>query len=236
MNVNQMKTIVALLSVSALLITTGCGGEGEAGEAYETAEYGNAEFAILRADTSQEHIRVPVDQVLAVDLAGQENPFSAVLGLYGELPDSHDLNEMPEVEMDNIPDAAPTASMLNLKSNGPVCADMDTWKEFSHQSCEIMGGHLKAIVPGGECGENFYAGTTFLCTFLNTNGDEIDAVKMQSFTVGGRGTCKPYSSFVEYAAHLCNGEENLREKHILGSCDLGTSEEGFSAVRYTCEV
>lgn len=236
MNVNQMKTIVALFSVSALLITTGCG-EGEPGDTVDQAEYGSAEFAVLRADLDTDRINIPAEdedaQRFDPELADRLND---VFALNGEVPEEEEVDDRLDIGLQHIPDAMTSSATLNLKSQGPVCADMDTWKEFSHQSCEMQGGHLKAINPGGECGQDFYAGTTFLCVFLDTNGDEVGAKKFQSFTVGGRGTCKPYDSFVEYAADLCNGEENLREKHILGSCDLGTSEEGYSAVRYTCEV
>lgn len=235
MNVNPMNKIVALLSVSALLITTGCGDEGDHSDAVNQGEYGSAEFAILSIDHAEDRIEIPVENTDRFD-AELADRLADVFGLNGEIPEEPEESPRIEVDIDHIPDAMLSSGTLTLKSNGPVCADMDTWKEFSHQTCDAQGGHLKAISPGGECGNGFYAGTTFLCTFLDTNGEEIDAKKFQTFTVGGRGTCKPYASFLEYAAHVCDGEENLREKHILGSCDLGTSEDGYSAVRYTCEV
>lgn len=237
MKTSNMNTIVALLSVSALIITTGCGDEGAENHQGASAELGQAEFAILSTDLDTHRVNVEVSDVLAVNIDTQDRQeLMAAVNTDLNLPDPENLELDIESDLDAIPDAPPMASQLNLESQGPVCAKMGTWKEFSHKTCNAMGGKLSVIAPSNECGAEHYAAAVFLCTFENEHGEEVHAQKFESFTLGGRSTCKPYEAFSEFAASLCNGAENIREKHILGSCDRFGSEEGFSAVRFTCEV
>jgi len=237
MNVSKMNTIVALLSVSALIVTTGCGEEMTDKYPGESPETGQAEFAILSADLEAHHIVVDTTDLLAVDIDSEErNLMMAAIHHDLNVTDPQDLEYDIELDFDAVPDAPPVASQLNLESQGPVCAQMDTWKEFSHKTCDSMGGKLDAISPSNQCGAEHYAGTVFQCAFEDTNGEELEPRKFESFTLGGRSTCKPYAAFADFAASICNGAQNIREKHILGSCDRFGSEEGFSAVRFTCEV
>jgi hypothetical protein len=232
-----MNTVVALLSVSALIITTGCGDEATGHYPEAPPETGQAEFAILSADLDSHYRAVEVSDLLAVDIDSEErNSMMAAIHNDLSVTDLEELELDINLDIDAVPDAPPVASQLNLESQGPVCARTETWKEFSHKTCTSFGGRLSAIAPSNQCAEEHYAGMVFQCIFEDSHGDVIKARKFESFTLGGRSTCKPYEAFADFAASICDGAENIREKHILGSCDRFGSEEGFSAVRFTCEI
>jgi len=235
MNHINTTRIISVLCAAALLITAGCGDESHYDDSGH-AELSQAEFAIVSIDEELAYPSVDVADLLAVDTDAEER-ILMLASFQNELtvPNPEAFESELAFDMSHIPDAPPVATQLNLDSQGPVCARVDTWKNFSHKSCNAIGGWLSGINTGSQCGADHYASTVFTCDFEDENGDEMATRKFESFTLGGRSTCKPYRAFADYAIELCGGAQNLREKHILGSCDRLGSEDGFSAVRFTCE-
>ena len=228
------NTIVSLLCATALLVTAGCGDETSIEESGAPPEVGQTEFAILSADTQLAYINT--EHVVEVDTsADQDVLMLAALNEELSISEPEDFGDRIDLTIDALPDAPPVAAQLSLENQGPVCAGVDTWKELSHKTCDMMGGWLSAVSLSTNA-----AASTSAPTFFNVLSTATTARKspleFQSFTLGGRSTCKPYAAFADYAAEICGGSQNLREKHILGACDRFGSEDGFSAIRFTCEV
>ena len=229
------NTIASLLCATALLVTAGCGDETSIEESGAPPEVGQTEFAILSADTQLAHINF--EHVVEVDTsADQDVLMLAALNEELSISEPEDFGDRIDLTIDALPDAPPVAAQLSLENQGPVCAGVDTWKELSHKTCDMMGGWLSAVSLSNECGSEYFGTNVFQCSFDSDNSEEVTARKFQSFTLGGRSTYKPYAAFADYAAEICGGSQNLREKHILGACDRFGSEDGFSAIRFTCEV
>jgi hypothetical protein len=236
MNISSKRLWVVLVSVSALGVTTGCGDETVPEDSGTVSEVGQAEFAILRADIDSHNVDVDVSDILMVDVnVEQRNLMMAAIQNDLNLAAPDTFAEYAEINMHSIPDSPSSASQLTLESHGPVCANIETWKEFAHKTCSARDARLTAISTSIQCGEDYYNGAVFQCVLDDENGREIEVRKFETFTLGGQSTCKPYQVFADHAAELCGGAQNLSEKHILGSCDRYGSEDGFTAIRFTCE-
>jgi hypothetical protein len=221
-----MKTgVIAALAVS---VTTGC---GEVDSDYDVVTLDNqANFTAFADSLPQANY-----QVIEAQRWAERPTVATVESIWSEQQPSP--LDIEKVEEPNLPSVERIeVDPMNGDSTGLVSADiasgcvsLDGWKSHAWATCNRIDAELVEIGNKGSCNEGEGATTS---TFVCQNADR----QFSAFTAmvaGGSHSCKPYSSFKNFAAATC-GHERLVEMLPADTCYQDDRDTYYRAASFTC--
>ena len=224
---------------TALVLSTGCADVPDENENIMIMDVENAvdeELAPVNlsvVETDHRIIEANEDLKINHGLREEAQPvFDVDLEPHVEV-DSEGIDQFEEPEFDALPNDEFAA---DFGRSDVSCAPNREWKNFASSVCLQFESKLTGYEPNAHCSGADYAGATYICSELDENLEPVNHRKIMSFILGGRGVCKDFATFQNFAHEICGTTAEIVEKKPLTSCESGGSASMFQTVRFTCEI